>query len=140
MGPQALRGVAGGGASRRRAAGERGPARAARSDRAIRALRDRRARVPRPAAGPTGPGRALGGGARVAPAAGPGAHRNAMGEGLTTRRVSPGRAMSIPDETPAAVTTLPSSTTRSATGVAPKAESASRQIQWLVARLPAGQS
>ena len=46
------------------------------------------------------------------------------------------RAMSIPDDTPAAVMTLPRSTTRSGTGVAPSSPSRSRSIQWVVASSP----
>ena len=44
--------------------------------------------------------------------------------------------MSIPDDTPAAVITLPSSTTRSPTGVAPNPLRVSRYAQWVVARSP----
>jgi hypothetical protein len=42
----------------------------------------------------------------------------------------------MPAETPAAVITRPSSTQRSATGVAPRPVSRSRNIQCVVARLP----
>lgn len=44
--------------------------------------------------------------------------------------------MSIPDETPAAVTYLPSKTTRSPVGSAPKPGSWSSASQWEVARRP----
>src|SRR6478672_5866134 len=45
-------------------------------------------------------------------------------------------AMSIPDETPAAVITLPCSTTRRETGVAPNLASASSTSQCVVASSP----
>jgi hypothetical protein len=45
--------------------------------------------------------------------------------------------MSMPEETPAAVTYLPSNTTRSATGLAPSWPSSSRANQCEVARRPA---
>ena len=45
-------------------------------------------------------------------------------------------AKSMPAVTPPPVITLPSTTTRSAIGVAPNAESNSRLIQCVVARLP----
>ena len=46
------------------------------------------------------------------------------------------RAKSIPAVTPPPVITLPSTTTRSATGSHPKAASIGSDIQWVVARLP----
>ena len=44
--------------------------------------------------------------------------------------------MSIPDDTPAAVKILPRSTTRSATGTAPRRASESRAAQCVVASTP----
>ncbi len=44
--------------------------------------------------------------------------------------------MSMPELTPAAVTILPSITTRSSVGVAPWRASSSRASQYVVARLP----
>ena len=44
--------------------------------------------------------------------------------------------MSMPEETPAAVTYLPSNATRSVTGVAPSWPSSSRASQCVVARRP----
>ena len=44
--------------------------------------------------------------------------------------------MSIPDDTPAAVTTFPCSTTRSSVGSAPNSRSRSWNIQCVVARRP----
>ena len=44
--------------------------------------------------------------------------------------------MSMPDETPAAVITLPRCTTRSGTGTAPRAASSSCASQWVAASTP----
>ncbi len=46
------------------------------------------------------------------------------------------KAMSMPADTPAAVTCLPSNTTRSGTASTPSPRSSSSASQWLVARLP----
>src|SRR6266542_3479591 len=51
-------------------------------------------------------------------------------------RAASRNAMSIPEDTPAAVITLPCSTTRSRVGSAPNSRRRSRNIQWLVARKP----
>ena len=46
------------------------------------------------------------------------------------------RAMSMPDDTPAAVTTLPCTTTRRSVGRAPSSRSWSSEAQWVVASRP----
>src|ERR1700761_3193317 len=52
------------------------------------------------------------------------------------RRPARVRAMSMPEDTPAAVTYFPSVTTRSLAGLAPRLPSSSMASQWVVARRP----